>query len=423
MLDCRLGHFTVIESIFQSEKVWQRHFEAPLLQERERFLAYLIQEGCKLPQVKGIAQALLHIVSGMKLEVLRPTYRNEIRTAIERWRSSRSNCIRYARGCMPPNEYYSGIAFRWFRFHNLLLNSRSETNPYDEARRQFIDAMRERGLAPESVRGYGQRVSRFLVWCVKNQVSLSTIRLVDVDTYFEEKRTWQPVTVASVCQGLRAFFRFAEERGWCPPGLQRGILKPRVPKYTECPKGPPWSEVRRLLDFKPDKEPSNLRTHAMLCLCAVYALRRSEVRNLLIGDFDWVNETFFVRRAKGGRIQHYPIQYEVGEAILDYLRYGRPRCSCRHLFVSMTVPFRAMGFSAVGRAISKRATLLSVSGTRVGPHSLRHACATELLRKGSSLRDIADFLGHRDLKTVSVYARYDVRTLRRVADFSLGGLQ
>jgi integrase/recombinase XerD len=59
----------------------------------------------------------------------------------------------------------------------------------------------------------------------------------------------------------------------------------------------------------------------------------------------------------------------------------------------------------------------------VGPHSLRHACATRLLKKGASLKEIADFLGHRNIKSVGIYARYDTRSLRKVAAFSLAGVR
>lgn len=65
---------------------------------------------------------------------------------------------------------------------------------------------------------------------------------------------------------------------------------------------------------------------------------------------------------------------------------------------------------------------LDIQSKHFGAHSLRHACATELLRKGTSLRDIADFLGHRDVRSVTFYARHDIRSLRVVANFSLAGI-
>lgn len=182
-------------------------------------------------------------------------------------------------------------------------------------------------------------------------------------------------------------------------------------------------DVRRLLDAPCGNRPADVRAHAVLCLCSIYALRRSEVTQLRLNDFDWYNETVVIRRAKRGRIQHYPIQYEVGEAILRYIREARPRCDCRNLFVTLTPPFQPMQVTTIREVIVRRAERLKIDEGRISPHFLRHACATELLRKGSSLKDIADFLGHRDLRTVSIYVRYDAHLLRDVSAFSLAGVR
>lgn len=66
---------------------------------------------------------------------------------------------------------------------------------------------------------------------------------------------------------------------------------------------------------------------------------------------------------------------------------------------------------------------MDIESVNIGPHALRHSCATRLLSQGSSLQEIADFLGHRDLNSVSIYARYDNRLLRKVGAFSLAGVQ
>jgi integrase/recombinase XerD len=67
--------------------------------------------------------------------------------------------------------------------------------------------------------------------------------------------------------------------------------------------------------------------------------------------------------------------------------------------------------------------LLGILSEHMGPHSIRHACATQLLKRGTPLKDIADFLGHSNLKCVSIYAKHDVRSLRQVSAFSLRGVQ
>jgi integrase/recombinase XerD len=72
---------------------------------------------------------------------------------------------------------------------------------------------------------------------------------------------------------------------------------------------------------------------------------------------------------------------------------------------------------------SRRMRRLGIDSAHHGPHALRHACATHLLKKGSSLREIADFLGHRDCRSVGIYAKFDTRSLRKVAAFSLAGVR
>jgi len=66
---------------------------------------------------------------------------------------------------------------------------------------------------------------------------------------------------------------------------------------------------------------------------------------------------------------------------------------------------------------------LGIESAHYGTHSLRHACATQLLHQGCSLIKIADFLGHRDIKSVGIYAKLDMRSLLQVAAFSLEGLR
>jgi integrase/recombinase XerD len=231
-----------------------------------------------------------------------------------------------------------------------------------------------------------------------------------------------PRTIGSLCSALKAFFRYTALRGWISPNISRGIRAPRISRYSHSKEILPWRHVRLLLN--PDgSAPADLRASAILFLCSIYGLRSSEVVNLTVDDFDWINETFIVRRAKRGRIQQYPIQAEVGEIILKYLQNGRPRSSCRKLFLTLQPPYRSVNPATFWTIILKRIRRFGLPLKPFGPHALRRACATELLRKGSSLRDIADFLGHRDLQSVSIYAKYDTSSLKKVAAFSLGGLK
>jgi len=140
-------------------------------------------------------------------------------------------------------------------------------------------------------------------------------------------------------RGNAKFFRFAETRGWCAPDLALAIRSPRISKHEPRPIGPTWPQVRQLLKLTEGNEPEHLRAKALLLLFAVYGLRSSEVINLRLEDFDWQSEVFTVRRSKRGGTQQYPIQYEVGEAILKYLQYARPRVNSRHVFLGERRPW------------------------------------------------------------------------------------
>jgi site-specific recombinase XerD len=78
--------------------------------------------------------------------------------------------------------------------------------------------------------------------------------------------------------------------------------------------------------------------------------------------------------------------------------------------------------SAAWQLVASRLRSLGIRLPQEGPHVLRHACATHLLAKGLSLKEIGEHLGHRLPETTAIYAKVDIAGLREVADFPLGGV-
>ena len=222
---------------------------------------------------------------------------------------------------------------------------------------------------------------------------------------------------------MRAFFRHAEFRAWCQPGIARLIEKPRAYQKDGLPNGPTWHDVHRLVKDTEGRKPTDYRARAMVLLLAVYGLRSSEVGRLVLSDFDWRAELLTIKHRKGGGSRQYPLVHEVGEAVLDYLRHGRPKCECRNLFVSLYPPHRATSPGVVWAIVSRRFRKLGIQCRRQGPHTLRHACATHLLEKGASFKEIGDLLGHRSADSTAIYAKVDLRMLREAANTDLGGLR
>lgn len=222
---------------------------------------------------------------------------------------------------------------------------------------------------------------------------------------------------------MRTFFRWAEKTHLCPAGLPIGIKSPRRSKYPVDNLAPTWKEVHKLLKTVAGDDPFQLRGKAIILLLSIYGLRSREVSELTLEDFDWMNETFVVRRAKRGGVQRFPIEYNTGEAIIQYLRRGRPKTVSRLLFVTHRGPARPIRSGDMWHIIGKRMRKLGINTKHVGPHALRRACATQLLKRGSSMKEIAEFLGHRDTACVGLYAQSDPRLLREVANFKLRGVR
>jgi integrase/recombinase XerD len=252
---------------------------------------------------------------------------------------------------------------------------------FHELLRQFLQAMEaERGLRPDTLRSYGSRVAYFLKWFGERSSDLSHVRAAEIDLFLDTKRAagWGARSLASQCRALRTFFAYAETQGWCMAGIKRSIKSPRIPKYEEVPKGPPWKEVRRLVRSTQGEKPSDIRAHSILLLCSIYGLRASEIVHLTLDDIDWRNETITIRRAKRGRTQQFPLQYEVGEALVQDLQKARPHCPCRNLFVTRSTPHRPIRATAFWPIIGKRMKSLGILA--LNPRILgRMPCDTPVL--------------------------------------------
>ena len=231
----------------------------------------------------------------------------------------------------------------------------------------------------------------------------------------------QLVTRAGVHARLRAFFRYAENRGLCSPGIPSGLKSPTIQRDTSVLEGPKWSEILQILESTNGTSRSSKRAKALLSLFAFYGLRSSEALRLRLSDFDWQNDTFSVGRAKCGRIQQFPLHGDVGETIRRYIDEARPQCSSPNLFVTLHQPYRPMSKTSAFKIVNNRMKCLGIRSRHQGPHAIRHACATRLLESGASLKEIADFLGHSDCQCVGIYAKFNIQSMREIANLDLPG--
>ncbi len=401
-----------------------RHRQAPLLKERESFLNHMQQQGTSRKALRNLSGELLQVVRFLKLTEMRDVSLEEIQQAAQCWARQQRTSPK-ARSYGNSERFFAYAAKKWLRFHKRLTLPSVPPMRFAGQLSDFSRYMtEEQGLSPYSVRSHCSQTASFLKWFGERHRLLARARIEDVDEFLATKGAsgWNRKSVSVVAQALRAFFRYAETRGWCTTGFAKGIQGPKVYKYEGLPEGPSWEEVRRLLRSVKGSGPAALRARAILSLLAIYGLRSGEVSRLMLSDFDWREEVFEVNHSKRGGPQRYPLQREVGNAILQYLKRGRPQCTCRHLFVTLNPPYRPLGAYGLWTLTSRRLGAVGIQCRKRGPHTLRHACATRWLRQGASFKEIGDLLGHRSLESVGIYAKVDFPALRAVAAVDLGGL-
>jgi integrase/recombinase XerD len=165
-----------------------------------------------------------------------------------------------------------------------------------------------------------------------------------------------------------------------------------------------------------------LRTRAILMLFAVYGLRSSEVSRLLLSDFDWGQEAFVVNHSTRRRLSALSAPPRSRRCHPALPSGSSPEMCLPAPVRHPTSSISPVGPSALWWVTSSRLKATGLRFRHTGPHSLRHACATRLLQKGASFKEIGDVLGHRSLESVGVYAKVDLNALSVVANANLGGL-
>lgn len=273
--------------------------------------------------------------------------------------------------------------------------------------------LEERGLAPDVVTNYA-RVARLFLGTRSEliPVSLAELSAAEVSAFVLDQCSKRSVADAhNVISGLRALLRFLYVEGWTQRDLASAV--PKFPRRRrDLPRALDAEHVVRLLASCDRATPVGIRDYAILTVLTRLGVRAGEVARLELRDVDWHTGEVLIR-GKGPRLDRLPLAWDVGEAMADYLRRSRPRCSNPRLFIRSCAPFTGLSRQAVGGIVRGAAARAGLPP--LGPHRLRHTVATGLLRLGAGLPEIAQLLRHKSLQTTTIYAKVDQTALSTLA--------
>jgi site-specific recombinase XerD len=211
------------------------------------------------------------------------------------------------------------------------------------------------------------------------------------------------------------FLRYCHRERIINRDLSAAVQLPQAYRLAALPRAITWEEVRRMLECVDRRAALGRRDYAMLLLLVTYGLRAHEVVNLKLENIDWKRERLEIPQRKAGHWSAFPLASVVGEAIIDYLKNGRPQTTDRHVFFRALAPNRPITSAALSIAAAKYLRRAGVHVHRAGSHTLRHTCVQRLVDAQFTVKTIGDYVGHRSPSSTNIYTKVNISALREVA--------
>ena len=239
----------------------------------------------------------------------------------------------------------------------------------------------------------------------------------DLSGFLLRQRGLRRKTVASMRSCLADFLAFLASSGRTSRSLADRLPPHRHVRHESEPHLWTPDEIRKVLAVIDRQSVVGKRDYAMILTTARLGLRISDLRQIELGDLDWRAKRITIVQHKTGRPLSLPLLDDVGWAIIDYVRDGRPETACPKVFVKHRHPFDAFGSaSSVASRLSRHAARAGIEfapGEVCGMHSLRAALAVAMIGDGTSIPVVSAVLGHASSDTTQAYyLRFDTERLR-----------
>jgi site-specific recombinase XerD len=244
-----------------------------------------------------------------------------------------------------------------------------------------------------------------------NQVS--TISEDDVLTFISSVQNCKDRYLSTI----RLFCRFLYQQKYIDKNVEYVIGRNNYPIREKLPSVYDADEIRRIENTVEQSSAVGKRDYAMLLLTTRLGLRSSDIAGLTFRNLDWENNLISLVQCKTKKIVELPLLTAVGEALINYLKYGRPISDLQQVFLTATSPYGPVNRMIINGAVSRTimASGVNIKGRKFGPHAMRHTLASQLLRNGTSLPVISETLGHSDTQVTMNYLRIDINNLMKCA--------
>lgn len=276
-----------------------------------------------------------------------------------------------------------------------------------------------RNSSMETLRRHRRYLILFLNWLniKRRRAKLTALSYDKVEAFYLDYCSNHGIaSCGQIRSVLRVFLRFCFAKEYVRRDLSIAVPTIRVYRLATIPHVISEEDIDCMLRCIDRNTRGGLRDYAIIQLLRHYGVRSKQIRTLCLNDINWRKNEIYFCRMKYGKDVHLPLIPDVGEALLDYLQHGRPKCTFPEVFLTVISPIGPIKTPpGISDIINRRACAARLKHTRVGPHMFRHAFATRMLQQKHTLKSIADMLGHRRIQSTYIYTKVDFQNLNQVA--------
>jgi site-specific recombinase XerD len=287
---------------------------------------------------------------------------------------------------------------------------------YMSTSKGFRKYCEQKGYSKVTVDHYVKQSEHFMDYLVSQGVrDCHDIELPAIHGYLRTLAGYTYKTVEQRICSIRSFLRHLQEQDILKTDLASKTPMIQARKQTRIPSVWTKEELDALIGAIDRGNPKGKRDYGIILLACVLGLRVTDIKSLTFSCFDWEAKKLVFTQSKTRETVTLPIPSEVGWAVIDYLKYGRPKVDCPIVFVRHVAPFLPFSESdhlhQIIRDYMRVAHLPTLKKHR-GMHSLRHTAASRMLEHDTPLAVISDILGHTDTDSTAVYLKVDVSKLK-----------
>ncbi len=284
-----------------------------------------------------------------------------------------------------------------------------------DIRSRFQSSCEKKGYSQITTEHYVKQSSYLMDYLAAQGMNdFTAVTLDTVNAYIRTLAGFSYKTVEQHICSLRAFFRFLYQEGIMPDDLAAKMPMVKARKQTAIPSVWTHEELKQLVGAIDRGSPKGRRDYAIILIACRLGLRCTDIKNLCFENFNWTEKKICFTQSKTGQPMELPLVPDVGWAVIDYLKYGRPKVDSSRIFVRHMAPFLPFAegdhLDQLIRTYMVKAHI-PMRGKHRGMHSLRHTMASVLLEKDTPLPVISDIIGHLDTNSTAVYLKVDMERL------------